>query len=85
MPAAKSDTTLKGHEALGCPGVDAMQLLERKWTLRILRALSEGRKRGSGLQQAIGDVNSVTLTRRRWGRRSLSSPGHRFLNATVRG
>jgi DNA-binding HxlR family transcriptional regulator len=41
-----------------------MQLLEQKWTLQILRALSEGRKRFCGLQQAIGDVNSVTLTRR---------------------
>lgn len=52
------------HQEEGCPGIAAMRLLEQKWSLQILKALADGRKRFCQLQDTIGTVNSVTLTRR---------------------
>ncbi len=41
-----------------------MELLEQKWTLQILHALAGGRARFCALQDSIGELNSVTLSRR---------------------
>ena len=41
-----------------------MELLERKWILQILHALAGGRARFCALQDSIGELNSVTLSRR---------------------
>lgn len=41
-----------------------MELLERKWILQILHALAAGRARFCALQDSIGELNSVTLSRR---------------------
>ena len=50
--------------ASDCPALKAMSLLERKWILQILHSLGSGRVRFNALQDSIGDLNSVTLSRR---------------------
>lgn len=52
------------RRSISCPAVEAMRLLEHKWTLQILRVLAGGRQRFCQLQNAVGEVNSVTLTQR---------------------
>ena len=47
-----------------CPALKGMELLERKWILQILHALAGGRVRFCALQDSIGELNSVTLSRR---------------------
>ncbi|MCH7734010.1 MAG: helix-turn-helix transcriptional regulator [Chloroflexi bacterium] len=47
-----------------CPALKGMELLERKWILQILHALAGGRARFCALQDSIGELNSVTLSRR---------------------
>lgn len=48
----------------GDPVVRAIRVLERKWTLLILRELGRGPRRFCELQEAIGHPNSATLTER---------------------
>ena len=50
--------------ASDCPALKGMELLERKWILQILHALAGGRTRFCALQDSIGELNSVTLSRR---------------------
>ena len=50
--------------ASDCPALKGMELLERKWILQILHALAGGRARFCALQDSIGELNSVTLSRR---------------------
>lgn len=46
------------------PVVKAIRVLEKKWTLLILRELGRSRRRFCELQEAIGNPNSATLTER---------------------
>lgn len=46
------------------PVVKAIRMLEKKWTLLILRELGRGSRRFCELQEAIGHPNSATLTGR---------------------
>lgn len=47
-----------------CPVVATMDLLGQKWTLHVLRALVDGKKRFNELSHALGGVNSRTLRKR---------------------
>ena len=47
-----------------CHALKGMELLEKKWILQILHALANGRARFCALQDSIGELNSVTLSRR---------------------
>jgi DNA-binding HxlR family transcriptional regulator len=47
-----------------CPVYAALNLLQEKWTLHIIRALLEGPKGFNELSRAIGGVNPATLSQR---------------------
>lgn len=47
-----------------CPVYAALNLLQEKWTLHIVRALLEGPKGFNELGRAIGGVNPATLSQR---------------------
>lgn len=47
-----------------CPVYEALNLLQEKWTLHIIRALLEGPKGFNELSRAIGGVNPATLSQR---------------------
>ncbi len=47
-----------------CPVAATMNLLNGKWTLHILRALLDGRKRFNEISRAVGPVSSRTLCHR---------------------
>ena len=65
MKSQRATLNFMFHElsvtASDCPALKAMSLLERKW---ILHSLGSGRVRFNALQDSIGDLNSVTLSRR---------------------
>jgi DNA-binding HxlR family transcriptional regulator len=52
------------EEGAFCPVYAALNLLQEKWTLRIVRALLEGPKGFNELSRAIGGVNPGTLSQR---------------------
>jgi len=54
----------KTDVASECDALKGMELLEKKWILQILHALASGRARFCALQDSIGELNSVTLSRR---------------------
>jgi DNA-binding HxlR family transcriptional regulator len=54
----------KTEIASECHALKGMELLEKKWILQILHALANGRARFCALQDSIGELNSVTLSRR---------------------
>lgn len=47
-----------------CPAREAIRLLERRWAIQVIRALAKGPLRFCQIQDAVGAVHSVTLTRR---------------------
>lgn len=47
-----------------CPVYAALNLLQEKWTLHIIRALLEGPKGFNELSRAVGGVNPATLSQR---------------------
>lgn len=47
-----------------CPVEATMRLLGQKWTLEIVRALIDGKKRFNELAQALGGLNARTLSTR---------------------
>jgi len=49
---------------LSCPAYDAIQLLQEKWVLHIIRALLNGPKGFNELGRNIGGCNPTTLTQR---------------------
>lgn len=48
----------------GCPVRKAMEVLDGKWTILILRDLLGGTKRFGELRKSLGDLNPKTLTDR---------------------
>ncbi|MFX4481842.1 helix-turn-helix domain-containing protein, partial [Acinetobacter baumannii] len=52
------------REPAFCPVYAALNLLQEKWTLHIIRALLEGPKGFNELSRAIGGVNPATLSQR---------------------
>ncbi|HET9050373.1 MAG TPA: helix-turn-helix domain-containing protein, partial [Candidatus Dormibacteraeota bacterium] len=47
-----------------CPVHDAIQLLQEKWTLHVVRALLHGPRGFNELSRAVGGVNPATLAAR---------------------
>ena len=47
-----------------CPVTDALDILDGKWTLLVLRDLMTGPKRFGELRKSLGDLNPNTLTNR---------------------
>jgi len=47
-----------------CPIYEAINLLQEKWVLHIVRALLEGEKGFNQLARAVGGVNPATLSQR---------------------
>jgi DNA-binding HxlR family transcriptional regulator len=45
-----------------CPTTKVAELLSDTWTMLIMRALTEGPKRFSELEEWLGDISSRTLT-----------------------
>ncbi|MHB0976486.1 MAG: winged helix-turn-helix transcriptional regulator [Candidatus Aquicultorales bacterium] len=54
----------KENEEVFCPAHATMELLGQKWTLHIIHSLADGKKRFNELAQAVGGVNSRTLSQR---------------------
>ncbi len=52
------------EERAFCPIYEAINLLQAKWTLHIVRALLEGPKGFNQLARAVGGVNPATLSQR---------------------
>jgi DNA-binding HxlR family transcriptional regulator len=52
------------HDADFCPMCEAMQLLEEKWMLHIVRALLEGPRGFNELSRSSGGCNPATLAQR---------------------
>lgn len=50
--------------AESCPAYDAIQFLQEKWVLHIVRALLEGPRGFNELGREIGGCNPTTLTQR---------------------
>ena len=51
-------------EFLSCPAYSAIQILQEKWVLHIVRALLDGPKGFNELGRDIGGCNPTTLTHR---------------------
>lgn len=49
---------------LSCPAYDAIQVLQEKWVLHIVRALLQGPRGFNELGREIGGCNPTTLTQR---------------------
>lgn len=62
-PAQPAAAGAAGDDAF-CPVTATMDLLGQKWTLHVLRALVDGKKRFNELSHALGGVNSRTLRKR---------------------
>ncbi len=54
----------EAHEGAFCPVYAAINLLQEKWTLHIIRALLSGPKGFNELARAVGGVNPATLSQR---------------------
>ena len=52
------------HDALSCPAYSAIQILQEKWVLHIVRALLDGPKGFNELGRDVGGCNPTTLTHR---------------------
>ena len=52
------------EESAFCPVYAALNLLQEKWTLHIIRALLEGPKGFNELSRAVGGVNPATHSQR---------------------
>lgn len=52
------------EDLLRCPAYDAIQLLQEKWVLHIVRALLDGPRGFNELGRDIGGCNPTTLTQR---------------------
>jgi|SRR5690625_56804 len=52
------------EQAVSCPAYDAIQFLQEKWVLHIIRALLEGPRGFNELGREIGGCNPTTLTQR---------------------
>ncbi len=59
----RRDSSEPPHETF-CPVAVTMDFLGQKWTLHILRALVDGKKRFNELANELGGVNSRTLRKR---------------------
>ena len=51
-------------ESLSCPAYDAIQVLQEKWVLHIVRTLLDGPRGFNELGREIGGCNPTTLTQR---------------------
>ena len=51
-------------DLLSCPAYDAIQVLQEKWVLHIVRALLQGPRGFNELGREIGGCNPTTLTQR---------------------
>lgn len=52
------------HDELTCPAHTAIEILQEKWVLHIIRALLEGPRGFNELSRAVGGCNPTTLTER---------------------
>lgn len=52
------------EDFLSCPAYEAIQLLQEKWVLHIVRALLSGPKGFNELSREVGGCNPTTLTQR---------------------
>ena len=52
------------EDLLGCPAYDAIQVLQEKWGLHIIRTLLHGPRGFNELGREIGGCNPTTLTQR---------------------
>ena len=55
---------MEGHEPGFCPVYGAIDLLQEKWTLHIIRALLDGPKGFNELRREVGNCNPSTLSER---------------------
>ena len=56
--------TMNAHEAQFCPVYEAIQILQEKWMLHIIRSLLQGPRGFNELGRAVGGCNPVTLSQR---------------------
>jgi DNA-binding HxlR family transcriptional regulator len=59
-----SSTDQHAHDGAMCPAIAAIELLQEKWTLFIVRALLNGSKGFNELRREIGGCNPTTLSER---------------------
>jgi len=52
------------HDELTCPAYTAIEILQEKWVLHIIRALLEDPRGFNELSRAVGGCNPTTLTER---------------------
>ena len=52
------------HDAVMCPAYNAINLLQEKWVLHIVRTLLDGPRGFNELSRAIGGCNTATLAQR---------------------
>lgn len=52
------------HDELTCPAHAAIDILQEKWVLHIIRALLDGPRGFNELSRAVGGCNPTTLTER---------------------
>jgi DNA-binding HxlR family transcriptional regulator len=64
QPAQDKALQLEESEELYCPAVAAMELLQEKWVLFIVRALLNGSKGFNELRRDVGNCNPSTLSER---------------------
>lgn len=55
---------IESKNSLICPIVATIKLIEKKWTLLIIRELSRGNTRFCRLQKVMGNLNPRTLSSR---------------------
>lgn len=58
------DTMNATGDTLYCPAYEAIQFLQEKWTLHIIRRLLDGPSGFNELGRAVGGCNSATLAQR---------------------
>jgi DNA-binding HxlR family transcriptional regulator len=52
------------HDAVSCPAYAAIDILQEKWVLHIIRALLDGPRGFNELSRAVGGCNPTTLAER---------------------
>jgi DNA-binding HxlR family transcriptional regulator len=52
------------HYSPACPAADAINLLQEKWALHIIRILLDGPRGFNELSRAVGGCNTATLAQR---------------------
>ncbi len=55
---------MEAHDAPFCPVYEAIQLLQEKWMLHIIRTLLRGPRGFNELSRDVGGCNPVTLSQR---------------------